>query len=519
MAEIKAFPLNLQQYVGADWPMLWHYGRTSGVFAANNNLLVAASGVGLGVTVTDGAAWLGDQDGHGIVMKNATYADTGALLSLTCDTADGVLNRIDAVIAEWYLPNYATLPTIRILKGTPASTAAAPSLTNNGTYRQIALAAVSVAAGTLALDSTDITDTRLNETLCGLVSDSVTIPTDGIDAQAQLYLEQLRGAIAEAASGAAPNGFYSYTCTTTGTVHALTKASHAGANILFTADAAFADGDTFTVDGVAVTAQTQDGEALADGYFASGAVVSCFLSGTTLNFKAGGAARLRLVGGTTAPASAAEYTVWVNTSVAVGAVTWASTAPAAPAAGDVWVQLGTGSTAPIPLTAAQTAWIYPERVQQYIGGTWVQKQAQELVGGAWVMLGDYLYYYGNLYSEKTGGWGVGNNASFGTVTNTSGGLVATKGSTYVEYCSVRTIDLTDANTLTCNIATSGTGSLIRMDVMSDRGHTQIVAMTTVTARNTEDAIVNVDVSSLSGAYYIGCIGDVASVTMHSLERK
>lgn len=76
-----------------------------------------------------------------------------------------------------------------------------------------------------------------------------------------------------------PNIINTYTCVTSETTHALTGT---GNNIKFVADAAFAAGDTITVNGTAVTAQTQDGAALAAGAWASGATVVCWLDGTTL---------------------------------------------------------------------------------------------------------------------------------------------------------------------------------------------------------------------------------------------
>lgn len=82
-------------------------------------------------------------------------------------------------------------------------------------------------------------------------------------------------------------GISTYTCVTSGTTHALTGT---GNNIKFVADAAFAAGDTITVNGQAVTAQTQDGAALAAGAWASGAAVACWLNNTTLTFSGGGSA-------------------------------------------------------------------------------------------------------------------------------------------------------------------------------------------------------------------------------------
>ena len=77
---------------------------------------------------------------------------------------------------------------------------------------------------------------------------------------------------------------HTYTCVTSGTNHALTGT---GNNIKFVADSDFAEGDTISVNGTAVTAQTQGGETLGDGAWASGAVVICWLNGTTLCFGGG----------------------------------------------------------------------------------------------------------------------------------------------------------------------------------------------------------------------------------------
>ena len=77
---------------------------------------------------------------------------------------------------------------------------------------------------------------------------------------------------------------HTYTCVTSGTNHALTGT---GNNIKFVADSDFAEGDTISVNGTAVTAQTQGGETLGDGAWVAGAVVVCYLEGRTLNFNEG----------------------------------------------------------------------------------------------------------------------------------------------------------------------------------------------------------------------------------------
>lgn len=202
MAEtVIAYPLNLAEYVGAEYPMLFHYGRTSGVFGAVGNLLVAAS-TGMTVTIADGAGWLSDASGHGVAFRNNTEAESGNKHALTVETAHATLNRYDRVIVQWYLPNYSTLPTIILRKGTAASSPAAPALVNNSEYREISLAKISVKAGVTTIAAADITDERLDTKVCGIVSSDITVPTDGIEAQAEAMLNQLQAAIDSVISGA-----------------------------------------------------------------------------------------------------------------------------------------------------------------------------------------------------------------------------------------------------------------------------------------------------------------------------
>lgn len=90
---------------------------------------------------------------------------------------------------------------------------------------------------------------------------------------------------ADVGAEVAGTGISTYTCATSGSVHAL---SGKGNNIKFVADSDFVSGNTITVNGEPVTAQTQDGSSLDSGAWVSGATVVCYLDGATLNFKGGG---------------------------------------------------------------------------------------------------------------------------------------------------------------------------------------------------------------------------------------
>lgn len=204
MAEIKSFPNNQDEYVGAEYVMKWFHGRTSGVFGTNNNAAVAAlASPAMAVTVSDGVGWMSNDNADGVVWWNDNEVTNTAKLQLTIDAADGVLNRIDRVIVEWETTNYVARPQIRILKGSNASKPSAPSLTNNSTVRQISLARVSVAAGTTAITKSMITDERLNDAVCGLVTEAVSVDTSTMQAQFTAFLEGISQELDDLHSGTA----------------------------------------------------------------------------------------------------------------------------------------------------------------------------------------------------------------------------------------------------------------------------------------------------------------------------
>nr|DAU90459.1 MAG TPA: Receptor Binding Protein [Caudoviricetes sp.] len=184
--------------------MRWLHGRTSGVFAAAQNAAVTAMDTpGMGITVSDGTGWMTDAGGNGVVWWNDTEKTSGQKLQLKIDMADGVLNRIDRIIVEWKTINYADLPEIKVLKGTASSTAEAPALTNNSTVRQISLARVSVTAGITAITASMITDERLDPSVCGLVTDGLSIDTTTINAQYTALLDNLAQELANLEAGTA----------------------------------------------------------------------------------------------------------------------------------------------------------------------------------------------------------------------------------------------------------------------------------------------------------------------------
>lgn len=203
MVDIKSFPNNQDEYIGAEPVMRWLHGRTSGVFGEKNNATVSAVPGTMSVSVSDGIGWISNDKGNGVVWWNESESETGNKVVLAIDPADGALSRIDRVVVTWETTNYVARPTISILKGLNASRPVPPSLTNNNLQRQISLARISVPAGTISLSASMVTDERLNPDVCGIVTERVEIDTSTMQSQFEALLRSIQDELAQLEAGTA----------------------------------------------------------------------------------------------------------------------------------------------------------------------------------------------------------------------------------------------------------------------------------------------------------------------------
>ncbi len=191
MANIKSFPNNQDEFIGAEYVMKWLHGRTSGVFATDSNAAVTAVQNEMAVNLSDGLGWMANAGKDGVVWWIDHEAVNGSKMKLAIDAADSALNRIDRIIVEWKTTNYVDYPEVKVLKGSIASNPSAPALTNNSTKRQISLAKVYVAAGTTAITNGMITDERMDPSVCGLVTESISIDTTVMQSQFEALLSSI----------------------------------------------------------------------------------------------------------------------------------------------------------------------------------------------------------------------------------------------------------------------------------------------------------------------------------------
>ena len=202
MATIKNFPNNVDEYIGAENVMKWLHGRTSGVFGADGNLSVTSNG-NMTVNVADGVGWLANADADGTVFWNDTKEQTGSELKLTVPLANAVYPRIDRVVVTWATVDYSVKPSIEILSGTAASNPTAPALTNNTLKRQISLAQIYVGAAVSKITAANVTDERLDSTVCGLVTDWVSVDTTTMQQQFKEFLQQIKEELNDINAGTA----------------------------------------------------------------------------------------------------------------------------------------------------------------------------------------------------------------------------------------------------------------------------------------------------------------------------
>ncbi|WP_281486987.1 hypothetical protein [Lysinibacillus sphaericus] len=168
----------------------WWFAKYFATFIGNGvfpnpslNLQVAAY-QNMKIVVKPGSGWI---DGYFI------YSDGDHVLSL--DVADGVLKRIDRVVMR--LNHLTRKIEIVVKKGTFTSSPVAPTLQRDTDAYELALADVLINNGATQITQANITDQRLNSTVCGIVHGTVNqVDTTTIFNQYQAWFNDIKGSVA-----------------------------------------------------------------------------------------------------------------------------------------------------------------------------------------------------------------------------------------------------------------------------------------------------------------------------------
>ena len=185
---IITYPLDIIEYEAKD-AETYLCSRTSGVFASTGHFDASITGA-REVTISSGLAWI----------KNADFKGKSVLNDTAIPIADGVLDRVDRIVLQFSKTANAT--SIVLKSGTPSAAAVAPAIVQTETVYELGLYTVSVPAGSTTILASHVTDTRMDETVCGLMRDGVTgIPTAELQAQVEALIADLREQISNAAAG------------------------------------------------------------------------------------------------------------------------------------------------------------------------------------------------------------------------------------------------------------------------------------------------------------------------------
>lgn len=218
--------------------------------------------------------------------------------------------------------------------------------------------------------------------------------------------------------------------------------------------------------------------------------------GTSLNYK--------VVGGTTQPASVVENTLWVNTNIKITSHAFSATQPLSPATGDVWFMVGTSCAAPFnALKKDDVLMVYPVGCKQYNNGKWIDKTAKTYQGNQWIDWRTYFFESGkgaivpffvsSYFPDPIEGV-VGNSFIQILSTYNNGGErgLSTEGAH----------DLTNFKTIYFDVLAGTSNFTVGVATEVIYFSTELTAYKAVSA-NSSRQIVAVDVSKLTGAYYIG----------------
>lgn len=174
-----------RRYKAEEWAEYFASFIGNGVFPQPATNLMVQANVNMSIAVKAGKAWI-----NGYFFNNTT--DT----TIQLDTADGVLKRIDRIVARWSLTNRSI--TIAVKKGANASSPTPPVLQRDADIYELALADVAINNGVVQILQSSITDRRLNNELCGLVTQTVqTIDTSQLAAQLEAWFSEYKNLSAE----------------------------------------------------------------------------------------------------------------------------------------------------------------------------------------------------------------------------------------------------------------------------------------------------------------------------------
>lgn len=129
------------------------------------------------------------EKGQGFI--NGYWYENTSDMILSIDVADGVLNRIDSVVLRFGTTERNIW--LAVNKGTPAINPSPPAITRSADYYELQLATINVKAGSIKITQSQISDTRMDRTVCGWVTGVVKqLDTTNLFNQFETYFSEFK---------------------------------------------------------------------------------------------------------------------------------------------------------------------------------------------------------------------------------------------------------------------------------------------------------------------------------------
>jgi len=167
-----------RRYKAEDFAQYFATFIANGIFVKPSDCLqIRANGDSMSVIIRPGKAWV-----------NGYYLINDEDYNLALTAGDATLNRIDRIVIR--LDFILRKMSVEVKKGALSASPIAPTLKRDADAYELALADVYIAKGALTISQAAITDTRLNNSLCGLMHGVVDqVDTTTIFNQYQSWFE------------------------------------------------------------------------------------------------------------------------------------------------------------------------------------------------------------------------------------------------------------------------------------------------------------------------------------------
>lgn len=228
--------------------------------------------------------------------------------------------------------------------------------------------------------------------------------------------------------------------------------------------------------------------------------------GTALNFK---------VVGNPKPESPSENTIWLNTDVEITGWDISPLCPETAEAGQLWVKTGNQSETPFNALKKNAIQIFPLSASQFIGGEWVEVEAQIYQNGAWAeWWNGVLFENADQFEDITGGWvkgySYGNAGTTATIDDTGIQLSTVSGSA-INVETAKKVSLSGHSTLHANATvtsrTSSSANYLWLACTESSGvapadNTNVPTKTSAKITTLGEVTLSLDVSNVDGEYFV-----------------